>query len=358
MKRLLSLTIILFVCQSAAASEAPPLMDKMEPSWKGRVRVHALHNFDQFLGWSTSEALKSYQLIEPLQGDFLEVDIPLYQTFADRYGYFSSDHPLVGRVSAEKRDLEIVCCILKLLYDQVDDPTYLEFATAEVLAKALAYRELVKGLEFDIPVILEGKASLERFQVDKVFNLWRGMPAFGLLPDREGVPAILLFRGTDFSIHSQRGWASLMSDLDLAGPGLTTFQHAQAELHEWLLDVAEEERAARVLGFSLGGALAAYTYIYENLWLADAGSMAFNAPGVSREVTDAWGRLPADRRVGFTSYVYEGDIVSKVGKLFGSAIALSTEQELLPLRAHTILMSAQSRFYSERVDVPEENDAR
>ena len=322
------------------------------------MRLKALKNFNQFLNWSTSEKLKTFALEYPLEEEVFEIDIPEMESFAERYGYFSSVRPIVGKVSSTQVDFQLVSCLLKALFEKGDDLDYLQLATAEVLTKALAYREMKEGQRVQIPIIVKGKVSFEKFTIDHIFNLWHGMPAFGLISERRGIEPILLFRGTDFSLDSQRGWASLMSDLDMAGPGLRAFQHAKEEIHDWLMAASATGRKARVMGFSLGGALAAYTFIYENDWVAKTGSVAFCPPGVAEKVIEDWELLPEERRQGFTIYVNEGDIIPKVGKLFGNVYCLSTKKKLKPLSAHTKLMSSETFFSKARVDVEKENTER
>ena len=253
------LLAIFFILMSSGAhadcaDECPPKLSEHERVWKSRVRLRALMSLDQFLSWSTSDDLKTYALEYPLREATLYNRVPELKVFADDYSYFSAARPIVGKVSNDPEDLKLTCCLLKALYQKGG----LQIAVAEVLAKALAYRDLKEGQRIKIPVEL-----LESFTVERVFNLWNGMPAFGLVPDRKEVPSILLFRGTDFSLDSKRSFASLMSDLELAGPGLYAFRKAQAELNQWLKKVHAQGQAARVMGFSLGGALAAYTFIYE-----------------------------------------------------------------------------------------------
>jgi hypothetical protein len=352
------LLFTLLFCSIAAADTCPPKVHDQPLTWKNKMRLKALKNFNQFLSWSTSEKLKSFALESPLEEEVFEIDIPEMESFAEHYGYFSSVRPIVGKVSSTQVDLQLVLCLLKALFEKSDDLDYLQLATAEVLSKALAYREMKEGQKIQIPVIVNGKASFEKFTIEHVFNLWHGMPAFGLIPERRGIEPILLFRGTDFSLDSQRGWASLMSDLDLAGPGLRAFQHAKEEIHDWLVKASAAGKKAQVIGFSLGGALAAYTFIYENGWVTKNGSVAFCPPGVAEKVIEDWNLLPIERRQGFTIYVNEGDIIPKVGKLFANVYCLSTKRKLKPLSAHTKLMSADTYFLKARVDVAKENSER
>ncbi len=323
--------------------QCPPDIAEFAPNWKLAIRTKALKNFDRFLNMSAPHGVKKYPTLT--SKETVENTNEELISFAQEFGYFSSIRPIVAKVTKSHEDVDIVCCVLK----DTDSP----FARDEILSKVLAYRELKRGDVIMIPV----KGTLETFEVDEVFNLWRGMPAYGLVPDESGVSSILLFRGTDFSVISRRGWASMMSDLDITGPGLSTFKKAQDEIHEWLEKVDEEGKTARVLGYSLGGALAAYTFIYENQLIA-ADSVAFCPPGISEKVIEDFELLSDERKQDFRIFVDEGDLVSKVGLLFGDVNVLSVNRPLRPVAAHTALMSGEPSYSVAPVDVEEENHSR
>jgi hypothetical protein len=196
-----------------------------------------------------------------------------------------------------------------------------------------------------------GRVSYETFTVDHIFDIWRGMPAFGLIPEKKGIASILLFRGTQFSLISERGLASIMSDLDLSGPGRSAFRRSRDQISQWLKKTAQMNKKARVMGFSLGGTLAAYTFIYENEWIADRGSIGMCLPGVASDVIAEWNSLSPERQKGFLAYVNAGDFVSRIGKLFGTVYCLSVPRILKPLAAHTLLMSSEPKFSVALVDV-------
>lgn len=326
-------------------------------SWKLKMRVKTLSNLDQFLHWGVSESLKTYPLVHSFHDQLIEVVIPTIKEFEEKWGYFSALCPIVGNVTAEQSDVDKTCDLLKVLYLELIyapvkiRPIYLEIASSEILTKVLAYRDLKVGQQIFIPSQKEEKVTLEPYSVDTVLDMGGGMPAFGLIPQNSNFPSILLFRGTDFSLISQRGWASLLSDLDRAGPGLSTFHRAQKNISSWLKKVAALGKKAKVMGFSLGGALAAYTFIYENAELADAGSVAICAPGITDKVLEDWQLLSPQRQSGFVSYVNAGDIVSKVGTLFGTVYCLSPLTECKPLTAHMALMCGREAFSRALVDV-------
>jgi hypothetical protein len=336
----------------------PPSLYDRPQTWKDRMRLKTLHNFDHFLNWSFGEKYKTYVLTIPVEEKTFEVDIPEMRSFVENHGHFAWKHPIVAKVTTKKEDLEIIICLLRTLFEKEEDPDYLQIAIAEVVTKALAYHDLRIGQMVMIPIEMKGKFSLERFIVERIFNLGNGMPAFGLVPERSGIDSILLYRGTDFSLDSQRGWASLMSDLDIAGPGFTAFQRSQKEISYWLRSVKSQGKPARVMGFSLGGALVAYTFVCENQWLSDCGSISVCAPGVREKVIAEWELLLPERQTGLISFVNMGDITSKVGKLFGNVYALSTNKNYKPLRTHTMLVSAKPLFFKQKVDVKRENESR
>jgi hypothetical protein len=323
----------------------------------GKMRLSALKHADQLLDMITERQARSYVLVSPTRMQFYTNDLPSLIAFASSYGYFSL-HPLIAHVSNDQDDLDRVLSLFEDFAEASVDDRFASFAILELLAKVLAYRDLKEGQLVNIP-IAEGKHySMVAFTVDHVFNLWKGMPAFGLIPDKKGAPSILLFRGTDLALHSKRGWASVLSDIDVSGPGFSTFQRAQKEIHDWLEKAAGENKKARAIGFSLGGSLAAYTFLYENPLLSEEGSIAFNAPGVSESVLEEWNRLPEHTRAQFAHYVNRGDIISKIGHLLGPAFELSTDLALKPIAAHTVLMSSQPRFTLSAIDTAKENAKR
>ncbi len=317
------------------------------------MRARSLQNLDDFLKWTLPQEMTSYALAEPLEMAPIEMSFSQAKEFIEWHGFLSLHEPLVGKVLKKKGELYVASCLLVQIAYGNADLDVLHFATDEALAKVVAYRDLKIG--DDLMLLSNGRLVL--YHVDHVFNLWRGMPAFGLVGDRGSVP-ILLFRGTDFSLDSERGWASLMSDIDLSGPGFKAFTKGRQDVRSWLQKVSEVGPKARLIGFSLGGSLAAYTYLYEQEWVNAEGSVAFNPPGLSEEVFQEWNQLPEERRNAFQIYVTRGDLVSKIGKLFGNVYELSLEAPLKPLKAHTAFLAAEKKFFQSKVDVEKENLAR
>ncbi len=320
------------------------------------TRVDILTQIDRFLEFAFQGRSKFYAQSTPPKVSNYSPKLPELQRISAENGFFSN-HPLVATVSSGINDMRMGCGALKELYDQ-GAPDLVQIAGSELLTKVMAYRELKQGQMVSLPAISNGEIVVQRFQVDHIFNLWLGIPAFGLVPVRKNTPAILLFRGTDFSFYKLDGLASLLSDLDPSGPGMNLYNRSRTEIREWLQKMKNQGNAARVLGFSLGGSVAMYTYVNEYDLLSKQGSIVFNAPGVPEEILKQWNELPAAWKKGLTNYITQGDVIPKTGYLIGTVYELSTNQDLTPLRAHTLFVSGQTEFQKSAVDVDQENEQR
>lgn len=316
-----------------------------------------MRGLDRVFAWAAGEKNGSYALVYPLEQQTFRNTLPELTEFAKQHGYFSKD-PLLGYVTDSQKDIDMTLDLLQTIYQKITDPAHFTFTTGEVIAKILAYRDLKEGMQVPLPFIArDGKPRMAIYEVDRVFDLWHGMPAYGLVPQgtSEAVP-ILLYRGTDLTVTSVRGWASIASDLDLQGTGLSVFRNGQAALHRWL-----QKNKARVLGFSLGGILAAYTILYEGDLVAsepNQPSLAFNPPGVSQAVREEWEKKFASPPSHFVTYVNRGDFVPKIGFLVGGVFECAKDKRLMPLVAHNIFLSAQRTCRLYRVDTSAENETR
>lgn len=281
-----------------------------------------------------------------------------FQTFLAKHHYASRNQPLIGVVTASKEDLLPAAMLLVKIRHIIQDQEQLALITDEILSKVVAYRNLQKGQKIPVPYVTKkGKIKLAMYKVDKVFNLL-GMPAFGLLPNKKKIAPIILFRGTDLSL-SMQGYASILADLDLNGPGVVAFYAGQDDLHQWLAKNTKKYVKARALGYSLGGALTQYLAICEKEYLSldpRFPSVAFNQPGVSLDFIERWNLLRADEKPVLKGYIVEGDIVSSVGKLIGDVKALTLDHPLEPMKAHVTLMSLQQRVYAYSLDVSLKNE--
>ena len=323
---------------------------------KTSFRSSFLESLDKMLSSIFDDKGRTYAVYSNSERTFKTAEGEL-QNFDREYGYFSEESPLVGRVTDNNEDIAITLELLRKIQAKISDPLQREMTTCEVMTKLLAYRELKKGMVLPLPST-EGAGELILYEVDAVIDLWRGMPAFGLLPKKKGQGApILLFRGTDFSFVTEKGWASVISDLEVSDPGFYAFTHGQEKIHAWLRRASQQESKARVMGFSLGGILTIYTLLYEkNLVSTQKSSFAFNPPGVSREILQEW--IQTERKPPLKLFVTEGDVIPKYGKLLADGFLLSEELLLAPLAAHTTLMTLLPSYTVERINIGEENDKR
>jgi len=277
--------------------------------------------------------------------------------FSDHFGVYSLSKTMIGKVTSDKADIDIANHLLKAIHTKIKDPFHADAATAEVLCKVIAYRPLAEGDVLNVPIPNdEGEMELVAYSADAPLPLWKKVCAFGLRA--KGYPPLLLFRGTEFTVRSEGGRASILSDLDPKGPGHALFIHSRPQIQEWLEKATREGHMARVFGHSLGGALASYTAIYEFSYISTNKlhtSYAFNPPGVDSGLLATWELIPEKKRPEFVTYVTRGDLISKFGELFGAVYELSSPNALSPVIAHETLLFSQPVCYIHRVDTHEEN---
>ncbi len=318
---------------------------------EGEYRQKSLLQWEEAMNWVVPFSSRTFSLVIGSRPKVFELAIPDLEEFSALYGYFTCNKPLVGIVTEASSDLEPLQNVFNSLVKH-QKSEWVELVSDELLAKAVAYRNLQKGMKISIPVG-EKKPKLVEYEVDEVLDLWQGMPAFALLPCKKGSPPILLFRGTDFSFTSKSSWASILSDFDLSGAGLTTFRSSQAKIHAWL-EKASTFGKTKVMGFSLGGILAVYTAIFESNLIDRC--VAFNAPGVSKAIFSEWKALASSPPIFL--YVTQGDLVSRFGKMVGTAYELSSKRPLGPIEAHTRIMTSKSPILLFEIDIEKENLTR
>lgn len=333
--------------------------EPVKPAFQGKMRLNTLKTWDRLLTWTFSKQIRSYPFLSHKPYEY-QVDDSLFDYFDDHYGFFSIYHPLVGTVTTSSKDVDVTQCFLLSIAESTLDPKQKQITIDEVLTKILAYRTLNRGDELTIPILgPDDSIQLVIYQLDEIIDLWRGMPAFGLVPKSGNSPySILLFRGTDLSLTTERGWASILSDLDISGPGYRTFMKAQEKIHNWLEKVNHEGYPARVLGMSLGGAFTAFTVIYEKELLFKepwGASVAFNPPGVSKRVLQEWQKISPEQRVPLRQYIVAGDLVSSIGSLFGDVFLMELSHPLQAISAHVTMITLQAKYFINQVNIEEEN---
>ncbi len=206
-----------------------------DPTVGKRVRSTFLESLDKMLALAFDPQARIFQLDQTRPKYTFRSDQKEFAEFIKTYGYFSDEKPIVGRVTKDNADTCAVTELLKQMAKKIRDPLQLEIAIGEAIAKILAYRDLKEGQILNLPRLDQtGRPVFTTYKVDQVFDLWHKMPAFGLVPQEKGVSALLLFRGTDFSLITERGWASLISDLEIRDPGYYAFVQAEPMLRTWL----------------------------------------------------------------------------------------------------------------------------
>ncbi|CCB89058.1 hypothetical protein [Simkania negevensis] len=316
--------------------------------------------WEVFLSWLFKYPSRCYELNHHRECQVYENSSEALHQLGQSYRKRFASKGIICQVTNKAKDFEETCRILRLIHDEILNPELCDYATAEVLAKVLAYRELNEGDKIPIPTLGPDQTiHMSTFVVDKVFDLWSKIRAFGLVSAdyHLGAP-LLLFRGTDFSFASEGGRASIISDLDPKGPGRSLFENAEKNLHSWLKTVTTERGKARAIGHSLGGVIVAYTLLHEHAFLSNASheiSYAFNFPGVATELALKWEALSPDEKPNYRGFVCRGDVVSKFGQLFGNVTEVSLRKPLSPVRAHELLLFAEPMCYLYQVDLEQEN---
>jgi hypothetical protein len=247
-----------------------------DPAWNTVLRARALVKFDKFLDFIFPSAQRGYKLYIQQTGSHFVMKSEEIMDFSKNYNFFSKDKPIIANFTHEIEDIDKSCKLLKMMIKYCKNTEFLRIATAEILSKVIAFRNLKKDMLLFVPhVSHDGKIYSLEYRVDKIFDLWLGMPAFGLVDDRGIGSPILLYRGTDISLNKKRGWASIFSDLDIKGPGLNAFLNAREEISGWLKDNYHPDKKTRVYGYSLGGVLTTYTLLYETQYVDCKQSMSF-----------------------------------------------------------------------------------
>lgn len=286
----------------------------------------------------------------PWKDEIFAFDVAEIKTFTKNHDFFSK-RAIIGKVTGAEEDLEATRRLLYIIHEKIKDPQKRILAVGEVLSKIVAYRDLIEKDVIPIPITTSGgKIFIVDYYVDKIFDIWGGMPAFGLVPltHKDMAAPILLFRGTDTIPASKRAWASLLSDLDFDGPGYHAFMKSKDIFRDWMTNVnASHSSKTRAIGFSLGGAFASYTAIFEGELLNSdpfQPSMSFNSPGVIKKVFQKWNEIDPKGRPLFLNFRTKNDIVSKYGHLIGYNYKLTPSEKFLFFTAHVKLLIGEDEF--------------
>ncbi|MCH9631592.1 MAG: hypothetical protein S4CHLAM37_16160 [Chlamydiia bacterium] len=319
--------------------------------------------WDKLLSLMFNYSSRCYYRKGPLEMEKLKNPCIDLKYFSDNFGRFSTSKTLIGKVTFDPYDLEVSQHLLDLAYERIKKPRTCELTSLEILSKVVAYRDLKENTTIKVATVNDqNEIVFTEYVVDTIFDLWKTHVAFGLIPkDFPKTNPILLFRGTDFSFLSESGRASIISDLDPDGPGRRLYFNSRSSIRQWLSQMENAGKRARVLGHSLGGVLALYTLLFEHELLAKephASSFAFNPPGISEELLDEWSLVQENTKPHFVTFVTRGDIISKFGNLFGDVYEAFTNKPLSPVLAHEQLVFSQPISYIVKIDSDKENYTR
>lgn len=321
------------------------------------ITAKSLESWEHIASKLLKETSRVYDYLPPSKKSNIKIERNILETFQKNHHYFSFRRPLVGHVTNHIEDIEITQKLLIDAFHVFEDPFILEQVTGEILAKVLAYRNLKKDMVLYIPWVVDDKAELIPCRVDRVFNLWKQMRAFGIRPVDKRHCNLLLFRGTDLSFKSESSRISIMSNFDPQGPGHSIFFHAKKKIEDWMKSTTTKNHKAKTMGYSLGGALSSYLLCNLPEFFSESStSLLFNQPGLIDNNLENF--LKEQKKHGFKvrSYVAEGDAVSKYGFMFCETIGLKVPERVLPpLAAHTKLFCALSDLEARRVDIDKEN---
>ncbi len=308
------------------------------------MHIQFVVNMDRIMTWVYGSP--QYSLEEPIVEELIENESPTLVTFSRNHGFFSWS-PLIATVSDKGSELALLSELLEKVHVEITSPDQRMFTTAELLSKVVAYRDLKVGERIPLPMVTRDlKPVLVSYRVDTVFNLWKGIPAFGLIAEDPDFEPILLFRGTDFFSGTERSFYSILSNLDQRGVAFSLFQKGASAIHAWLKTMSENGVPATVIGYSQGGALAIYTAIFERDYVGEV--IAFNPPGVSQEIQTEWRNLSLP----LTLFISQGDFVSKKGSLIGKIYVLFVEPLRAPIAMHVTLVSGEPTYRRAKATIP------
>jgi pimeloyl-ACP methyl ester carboxylesterase len=156
----------------------------------------------------------------------------------------------------------------------------------EILSLCFAYQVQE---QIEIPIQTDSGFVLIPYKLERI-PIVGGFEAYGLVPTSNDLqhPAILLYPGTTFNYQDTGLLARIMADIDPTGPGFTFFNMAYGNIEDWLKRNTDLEKNRKVItcGYSLGGALAAYTAAYLGQYLRE--SYTFASPAFSPFAANRW----------------------------------------------------------------------
>lgn len=177
-----------------------------------------------------------------------------------------------------------------------------------------------EGTILMIPMGPEGKMihyHVERLELTP-YVLGSPLVAYGLIPQEENAPPILIFKGSTYPAD-EGNYLSLLTDVNPFAPvgGYAFHFSAKDRIQAWLeknvpKDSQEEEMKAEIMGASLGGALSLLTASYFPKYIAKVS--AFNSPAMTSSEVGEWDLRKAELEEGqvprVNVYLQDGDPIA------------------------------------------------
>ncbi len=262
--------------------------------------------------------------------------------------------PLFGR-----NDGRILRNLLLSVHEHIQEPWLRTAMTAQILGKAwAALAHIVPGTFLEIPGIdVHQQPVLISYRIDKKFDLWEKIPAFGLIAENREGPPLLIFRGTNVNVSDPDSLPSILSNFHEKGPGWNLFRSSRREIGEWLeRSVSLSGKQARVIGYSQGGAVASYCLLFFNTYFGGPEpSVLLDSPGISEELSGY--RSGSAIKPDVISYIHEGDPIPKIGEeILGEGYLIRTDKRNFP-ESHTVLSLFAPRWEVRRINERREKDS-
>ena len=234
--------------------------------------------------------------------------------------------------------------VLLKIHEHIEDTNIMQVMTAQILSKVLIGKNahFIKiGNKVKVPTVDQnGDKKLVEYTFDKKFNLWQGIPAFGLIDVGGKAAPLLIFKSTNTNLEEADTLPTLVANLHPKGPGWKLFSESQEEVAVWLKQANQQsEKKARTIGYSLGGILASYFLTYHSAAFnkdEHQPSLILDAPGVNHNIEKDW--LDIEKKPFVKTYVNRGDLIPKVGDAFiGSAFEVRIAQKIKGFDSHRAL---------------------
>lgn len=179
----------------------------------------------------------------------------------------------------------------------------------EYLSKSVAYHICPSTKEISLSVLVDGEMKFVTYSIEEI-PLWMGITAYGLKPNDENAPPILLFCGTTPYPSGRGAGMTLVADLDPSGIGYQLFQRGSPSIEHWLQTNTKKKNAI-VTGHSLGGALATYATVYHSKHVSQC--VTFNGTAVSYLVEPTWKNLVNKPEI--HNLIHPDDFIPKLGPI-------------------------------------------